>query len=144
MKKLLPFLSIILLAPCWIKPACAQPSAPAGPPQSPGLNLSMELLTDTDGANVDPYVKNLMSDLKKHWLPLASAANQPPLKQQETAIDITIGPGGHIQAMQLEDSTHNTALDKAAWSAAKETTYLPPPAGIKDQTLKLRVHFSVN
>jgi TonB family protein len=143
MKRLLPILSIILLAPCLIKPASAQPSAPAGLPQS-GLNLSLETLSDTNGANLSPYIKTLASDLKKHWLPLANAANQPPLNRQETAIDITIARDGHIQAMQLQDSTHNTALDKAAWNAAKDTTYLPPPAGIKDQTLKLRVHFLVN
>jgi TonB family protein len=144
MKKLLPILSILLLTPCLIKPASSQLPAPASPLQSPGLNLNLDILSDTNGANLSPYIKTLASDLKKHWLPLANTANQPPLKQQETAIDITIAPDGHIQAMQLEDSTHNTALDKAAWSAAKETTYLPPPAGIKDQTLKLRVHFTVN
>lgn len=144
MKKLLPFLSIALLAPCLIKSASAQPSAPASPLQSPGLNLSSEILSDTNGADLSPYMKTLVSGLKTRWLPLANAANQPPLKQQQTAIDITIAPDGHIQAMKLEDSTHTIALDKAAWSAAKETTYLPPPTGIKDQTLKLRIHFMVD
>jgi TonB family protein len=103
------------------------------------------MFSDAGGANIDPYMKNLISDLRKHLLPLANqAANQPPLKQQETIIDITIAPDGHLSAMRLEDSTHDTALDKTAWSATKETTFLPPPPGMKDPNLKLRVHFVVD
>jgi TonB family protein len=46
--------------------------------------------------------------------------------------------------MRLENSTHNTALDKAAWNTAKGMTYLPPPMGMRDANLKVRVHFVVN
>jgi TonB family protein len=143
MKKFLPFLFIVLLTPCLIKPAYAQATAPAVSPQSSDLKLSVEMLSDAGGANnIDPYMKSLISDLKKHWLPLANqAANQPHLRQQETIIGITIAPDGHLLAMHLDDSTHNTALDKAAWGAIKEMTFLPPPPGMQDPNLKLRVHF---
>jgi outer membrane biosynthesis protein TonB len=46
--------------------------------------------------------------------------------------------------MHLANSTQNAALDKAAWNTAKEMTYLPPPAGMRDANLKLRLHFIVN
>jgi TonB family protein len=145
MKRLLRFLSIALLTPCLITPAHAQATAPASWPQSSDLKVGLELLTDTNGVNIDSYVKNLISDLKKHWLPLVKeAANQRPTKPEETTIGFTIGSDGSILAMQLEDSTHNTPFDKAAWSATKGTTYLPPPAGMKDPNLKVRVHFVVN
>jgi TonB family protein len=145
MKKLFRLLSLALLTLCLIKPTFAQATAHALSPQPSNMKLSLDLLSDTNGANLDPYIKDLVSNLRKHWLPLASeAANQPLLEQEETLIDLTIGPDGRLSAMWLENSTHNTALDKAAWNTAKAMTYLPPPAGIKDANLKLRVHFVVN
>jgi TonB family protein len=145
MQKLLRFLSITLLTPFLIPHAHAQATAPTSLPQPSDMKLGVELLTDTNGTYIDPYMKNLISDLRKHWLPLASeAAHHPLVKQEETVLSISIGPDGRILAMQLEGSTHDTALDKAAWNAAKGTSYLPPPMGIKGPDLKLRVHFTVN
>jgi len=145
MKKFLGFLSIALLAPSLIKPAYAQETVHAMPPQTSNMKLGFELLTDTNGKNIGPYMKELSSGLKKHWLALGTEAeNQPLVKQEETVIDLTIAPDGHLSAMRLTNSTQNAALDKAAWNTAKEMTYLPPPAGMKDSNLKLRVHFVVN
>jgi TonB family protein len=145
MKKLLRFLSITLVTPCLIALAYAQATTPANLPQPSGSTVSVELLGDSGGVNIDPYMKNLISELKKHWLPLiAEAANQPLVKPEETLIGFTIAPDGRILAMQLENSIHNIALDKAAWNATKGTSYLPPPTGMKDPDLKLRVHFVVN
>jgi TonB family protein len=144
MKRLLRFVSLTLLTPCLITSAYAQATAPANP-QASNLKVNVELMSDTGGVNVDVYMKNLISDLKKHWVPLATeAANQPLTKQEETLIGFTLAPDGQILSMRLEDSTHDTALDKAAWSATKGTTYLPLPKGMKDPNLKVRVHFVVN
>src|ERR1700730_16722400 len=122
MQKLLRSLSISLLTPFLLTYAQAQALAPASLPQPSDMKLGVELLTDTNGANMDPYMKTLISDLRKHWLPLArEAANHPLVKQEETILSLSIGPDGHILAMQLEGSTHDAALDNAAWSAAKGT-----------------------
>jgi TonB family protein len=143
MKKPLCLLFIALLTPCLMTPTHAQSTAQT--PQPSNLKLNLDLLSDTNGVDLGPYVRILISDLRKHWLPLVKeAANQVPTKQEETIIEFTIAADGSISAMRLEDSTHDTALDKAAWNAAKGTTYLPPPTGLKDPNLKLRVHFIVN
>jgi TonB family protein len=145
MKKFLGFLSIALLAPTLIEPALAQEAVHAMPPQTSNMKLGLELLTDTNGKNIAPYIRELSSGLKKHWLALGTEAeNQPLLKQEETVIDLTIAADGHLSAMRLANSTQNAALDKAAWNTAKEMTYLPPPPGMKDSNLKMRVHFVVN
>jgi TonB family protein len=144
MKKFLSFLSIALLTPSLIKPAYAQETLHVSP-QTSNMKLGVELLTDTNGKNIAPYIKELSSGLKKHWVALATeGANQPALKQEETVIDLTVAPDGHLSAMRLEDSTNNAAVDKAAWNVAKGMTYLPPPTGMRDASLKLRVHFVVN
>jgi len=145
MKKFLGFLSIALLAPSLIKPAYAQETVHAMPPQTSNMKLGFELLTDTNGKDIAPYIKELSSGLKKHWSALGTEAERhQSQKHEEAVIDLTIAPDGHLSAMRLADSTQNAALDKAAWNTAKEMTYLPPPAGIKDSNLKLRVHFVIN
>jgi TonB family protein len=145
MQKLLRFLSINLLTPFLITHAHAQATAHTSLPQPSDMKLGVELLTDTNGTDMAPYMRTLISDLRKHWVPLANeAANHPLVKQEETVLSISIGPDGHIAAMQLEGSTHDTALDKAAWSAAKGTSYLRTPTGIRGPDLKLRVHFTVD
>jgi TonB family protein len=145
MKKLLPFLSVAALVLCSIMPAYSQEAAPAVMPPPSGLSVNVDILSDTNGADLGPYMRTLISDLKKHWLaPAGAATNQPLLKQEDTIIDMTIAPDGHLLAMRVEDSTHDSALDKTAWSAAKETNYVALPAGMNDQNLKLRAHFVVN
>jgi TonB family protein len=145
MKKPLRLLFIALLTPCLITPAYSQATAQTPVPQPSNLRLNLDLLSDTNGVDLGPYVRTLISDLRKHWLPLVEETeNQRPMKQEETIIEFTIAADGGISAMQLKDSTKDTALDKAAWNAAKSTSYLPPPTGMKDSNLKLRVHFIVN
>jgi TonB family protein len=145
MKKFLGFLSVALLAPTLMKPAYAQETGHSKPPQTSNMKLSFEVLTDTNGKNLAPYMKELSSGLKKHWRAVGSEAeNQTLLQQEETVIDLTIAPDGQLWAMRLANSTQNAAVDKAAWHTAKEMTYLPPPTGMKDANLKLRVHFLVN
>jgi len=145
MKRPLCFLSITLLTSCLITPAFAQAAAQEKPLKSSGLKVGVELLTDTNGISVDAYMRTLISNLKERWIPLMTGeANQPLKSQEETVIDFTIAPDGQISAMRMEDSTHDVALEKAAWSATKATSYSPPPAGMREPNLKLRVHFTVN
>ena len=138
--KSLVFLVVMLFAPCLIT-AHAQATAQKAAPQTPVLKLSVGMLSDTGGVDVSPYMKSMVSDLRKSWFRLAvDTANQPLTKKEETTITFGIAPDGTVSAMKLDDSTHNLALDKTAWGAVQATSYLPPPTG----SLKLRVHFVVN
>jgi TonB family protein len=144
MKSLLRFLAVTLLAPCLIQPASAQATAHAVPGQSPDLKLGIDILSDTGGVNLAPYIRNLVSDLKKHWPSQVAQSNQPSPKQQETVITVTIAPNGQLSQMKLENPNHDSALDQAAWNATKTTSFSPPPVGMTDPNLKLQVHFVVD
>jgi TonB family protein len=144
MKSLLRFLPIALLTPCLIQPASAQATAHAVPTQSPDLKLSVDVLSDTGGVNLAPYVRNLVSDLRKHWSSQATQSNQPSPKQQETVLTLTIATNGQLSAMKLETPGGDSALNQAAWNATKTTSFSPPPTGMTDPNLKLRVHFVIN
>ena len=139
--KSLPFLAVILFASCLITAAHAQATAQKAVVQPPVLKLSVDMLSDTGGVNVNSYMKDMISDLRKQWLRLtADTANQPLTKKEETTITFGIAPDGTVSSMALNGSTHNVALDKTAWSAVQATSYLPPPTG----SFKVRVHFVVN
>jgi TonB family protein len=145
MTKLVRFLSHALFTSCFIAPAYSQVAAPEISMHVSGLRVGVDLLSDTGGTNMSPYMKNLISDLKKQWLPLVKdAVDSQSAKPRETILSLTIAPDGQVLAMKLEKASTDTALDKAAWNAAKETSFLPLPSGLKDTDLKLRFHFVVD
>ncbi len=138
MKKLVRFLSVTFLAAISVAPVHGQTMS------QPALKLGVDLLSDTNGTNLGPYMKVLISDIRKRWVSVATQeADQAITKHEEAVISLTIAPDGRVLAMLLEPS-HDVALDRAAWSAVTGTTYAPLPAGMKDADLKLRVHFAVN
>jgi TonB family protein len=145
MKKVLRFLSVGLLAQCLITGAHAQMLAQEQVAQPSGMKVNVELLSDTHGANLDAYMKGIISELRKSWLPLvAGAEKQTPQKQGETTVSFTITPDGRTVAMQLDGTAHDVSLDKAAWSVVKGMQYSSLPVGMEGQSLKVRVHFVVN
>ena len=100
------------------------------------------MLSDTKGVNMQPYMSHLIAELRQRWLPLVPGGQlQPSSDAGETAISITITAAGHLAAMHLDDATHVDALDQAAWTAIKETSYLPLPSEKNIAELKLRLYF---
>jgi len=134
MKKLLCLLALT----CALLQVHAQ--SPASASQSP-----VEVLSDTTGANIMPYIKNMMSDLRARWVSLvAGEAQKSPTRQDETVISFTIAPDGHLLAMKLVSSTHNDAVNRAAWNAIRGATFAATPSGMKDPDLSLRIRFVIN
>ena len=109
----------------------------------PEATISVDLLSDAATATTDTYMRTLIADLRTHWIALSTHEDLRPSapKPGETVIDLTIAPDGHLAAMKIEGTAHQNDLDKAAWAAARDTQYLPPPTGMRDRNLKLRVHF---
>ena len=137
MKKLVRFLSVTFLAAVSIAPVYGQATAQT----QLALKVGVDLLSDTNGANLNPYMKVLLSDVRRRWV---SVMTQVGEQHEEAVISLTIAADGRVLAMHLDGSAHDVALDKAAWGAVSGATYGPLPAGLKDAELRLRVHFVVN
>jgi len=138
MKRQWRSLPAALLTSILMHAAHAQLVAPA----APSTNLSAEVLSDTKGVDLSPYMRSVLSDLKSRWLPLvAEIGHQHFSTPDETAISFTIAPDGKVSSMHLDHPTKNEVFDKTAWSAARSAHYPPLPAGLKDSSLKLRVLF---
>jgi TonB family protein len=111
-----------------------------------GANTGVDVLSDTMGVDFGPYLKRILADIKRTWIPLIPEEARAPLnKQGETLIRFTILPDGRIAAMNLDGSSQDTAIDRAAWGAITGQGQFPPlPASFKGPNLELRIDFLVN
>ena len=122
-------------------------------PSHVGVGTGVDILSDTMGVNFDPYLKKIMRQIYNTWIPLIPEEARPPLnKQGVTQLRITIMPDGrlHIQdgvndGMVLEGSTHDDALNRAAWGSITGVGQFPPlPSEFHGPNLVLRIHYLVN
>lgn len=111
-----------------------------------GLNTGVDILSDTMGVDFNPYLKRIIYEIYHTWLPLIPEEARPPLnKQGETLIRFTILPDGRIGAMTLDGSTHDQAIDRAAWGSITGVGQFPPlPKQFHGPNLELRIHYLVN
>jgi TonB C terminal len=110
------------------------------------INDGVEVLSDTNGVDVNPYMRRVLADIYKNWLPLIPQRAKPPeSKQGEALIRFKIMPDGKIGAMWLDGSTHDDAINRSCWGSITSEGQFPPlPAGLETRPLVLRIHFYVN
>jgi TonB family protein len=114
--------------------------------RSPALGAGPEILSDTQGVNFQPYLGRIMRMIYEQWIPLIPEEARPPLnKHGVTQIRFTINPDGTIAAMHLDGSTHDDALNRAAWGSITGVGQFPPlPKEFHGPNLELRIHYLVN
>lgn len=118
----------------------------SGGSESP-LNFGgVQILSDTQGVNFNPYIRRLLADIYRNWLPLIPEEAKPPLsKEGETLIRFSILPDGRIGGMWLDGSTHDDAINKSAWGSITSEGQFPPlPSQFHGPNLELRIHYYVN
>jgi TonB family protein len=71
---------------------------------------------------------------------------RPPLnKEGSTLIRFTINKDGTVSAMHLDDSTHDQAIDRAAWGSITGVGQMPPlPKNFNGPNLELRIDFIIS
>jgi outer membrane biosynthesis protein TonB len=106
----------------------------------------VEVLSDMQGVNFNPYLRRLIADIYRNWLPLIPEEARPPLsKQGETLVRFTILPDGRIGGMWLDGSTHDDAINRSAWGSITSEGQFPPlPSQFHGPNLELRIHYFVN
>lgn len=105
-----------------------------------------QILSDTQGVDFSRYIARLLADLRRNWLPLIpEECNSPLFKQGITGVRFTIQPNGQITGMNLDYSTHDDAINKAAWGSIKLLgSAAPLPKEFHGPNLELRIEFRVN
>ena len=114
-----------------------------------GTDLGMglpEILSDTQGVNFNPYLQRILREIYDQWIPLIPEEAKPPLRKSGvTQIRFTILPDGNIGTMKIDGSTHDDALNRAAWGSILGVNQFPPlPSQFHGPNLELRIHYLVN
>ena len=110
------------------------------------LGAGVEVLSpNPDNVNLDPYLRRMLQQIRDEWIPLIPEEVEPPLsKTGSTLIRFAILPDGRIGAMHLDGSTHDDALNRAAWGAITGVGQFEPlPPRYHQPNLELRIDFEV-
>jgi outer membrane biosynthesis protein TonB len=113
----------------------------------PSAGAGAQLLSDPMGVDFDPYIKRILILIRNNWIPLIPEECNPPIsKAGTTLIRFRIEKDGTITAngMKLEDSTHDEAIDRAAWGGITSVGQFPPlPKAYPGQSIDLRIQFVI-
>ncbi len=121
-------------------------SGGGGPVTRQNLNTGVDVLSDMQGVNFNPYLRAILQQIYNTWIPLIPEEARPPLnKKGETQIRFMILPDGRVGMMHLDGSTHDDALNRAAWGSITGVGTFPPlPKEFHGPNLELRIHYLVN
>ena len=115
--------------------------------RSSPLNLGgAEILSDTQGVDFNPYLRRVLGDIYRNWLPLIPEEVRPPLsKEGQSFIRFSILPDGSIGEMHLDGSTHDEAINRSCWGSITAEGQFPPlPSQFHGPKLELRIHYIVS
>lgn len=106
----------------------------------------MEVLTDTMGVDFGPYLARVLQEVKANWYRIIPDSAMPPImKKGKLAIEFVILKDGSVSSMQLDASSGDVALDRAAWGGITASNPFPPlPREFRGQNLGLRFYFFYN
>jgi hypothetical protein len=104
-----------------------------------------EILSDTMGVDLTPYLRRVRAYVHGNWLLLMpNEVERPRLKKGMVGIRFTILPDGSI-GMSFDPKSGTASFDKAAWNAIKRQGKFPPlPAEFHGPKLELRFGFFYN
>jgi hypothetical protein len=118
----------------------------SAPSSNTPLQAGAQILSDTMGVDFSAYIRKLLYDTRRNWIPLLPEETEPPImKRGITGIRFSILPDGKIGAMTLETRSGDVAIDHAAWNAiTSEGQYPPLPKAFHGPQLELRIGFYCN
>ena len=128
-------------------PSNGSDNLPANPAmvQHPGAGGGVEILSDQQGVDFNPWLRRWYFETEHTWDPLIpDEVNAPILKQGQCMIRFKVGPDGRVLEMHLEGRSGDTALDRAAWGAITGSNYPPLPREFHGPYLELRAVFLYN
>ena len=76
---------------------------------------SLDVLSDTEGIDFGPYLKEITNEIRENWYHLIP--ENAEMKKGKLAIEFAIKQNGQVAGMKLVASSGDTALDRPAWEA---------------------------
>ena len=118
----------------------------SGQQNSDTAQLPVDVLSDTKGFNVRPYLDRMMQSIKAEWYSRIPEVARSPLKKKgRVSIEFHLMKDGNANEFRLVDTSGDASLDRAALAgvvAARPLAPLPPEFNC--QYAVLRMHFYYN
>jgi TonB family protein len=112
------------------------------------MGNGLEILSDTQGVDFDPYIRRVLDNIRTNWYTLCpESVNAPLRKHGKVKIEFAILPDGKVAGMRLspDGTSGDAALDRAAWGGISLSNPFPPlPSEFHGPYLALRIHFFYN
>ena len=113
-------------------------------PRGPGAVGDARILTDTLGVDFDPYLRRVVSDIRKNWF-----AVMPEIarlgKRGEAMVVFEILRDGEVPRLDLVSASGSEPLDRAALAGVSASVPFPPlPAQFDGPLIRIRVTFLYN
>jgi len=112
----------------------------------PGLQSSVDILSDTMGVDFGPYLKRVVHDVRNNWYAqIPEEALPPTAVVGKVAIQFAILKNGSVSGLQIVGPSGDHALDRAAQGGITGSNPFPPlPSEYGGQALVLRIYFYYN
>jgi len=117
------------------------PEAHPAPSQGP-----VDVLTDTRGVDLSPYINRLRRDVHEHWYKVIPHSTRPPVMKKGTVVlGFRIMKDGKITALHYVASSGDAALDQAAHDGVASSSPVQPlPKEFVCEYVALQFHFYYN
>jgi TonB family protein len=104
--------------------------------------IPMEVLTDTQGVDFTPYIRQLTQTTAKAYL----AATPIPAgnDKRTTILSFSVNREGKLTKLHLDQSSRDGALDRAAWQSVQKLDGFPLPAAFTGPDLSMRLRFETS
>jgi len=129
------------LAQTPVSPMVLAPDSEVNPPSAhPQVNINV--LSDTQGVNLNSYMRALVANLKTTWIAgLEQSKIASPALHGSPRIRLSIQPDGNVSEIHLYGSG-STDLDHVALQAVTQAgPFQPLPEALTSKRLDLEVHF---
>ncbi|HLV85709.1 MAG TPA: TonB family protein [Candidatus Sulfotelmatobacter sp.] len=104
---------------------------------------AVEILSDTHGVDLGPYLKDALEQISRNWYREISQSAET--KKGKLAIEFAINRDGGLAAMKLVAVSGDAELDRAAWAGIRACDpFKPLPEKFDGQSLALRLRFYYN
>jgi TonB family protein len=139
-------------------PLLAQTSVPSSTVNSPAVSAaedtaktaaspaalgSLEILTDTQGINFDPYLSRILHDVKQRWMELIPESART--KRGNVVLELAILKDGSVAGLRMVKTSGEVALDRPAWGSISGSNPFPPlPHEFNGPYIGLRFRYYYN
>jgi TonB family protein len=103
----------------------------------------LDVLSDTQGVDLGPYLKGILTTVRQNWYKLIPESAR--MERGRLAIEFAINKDGQVADMHLAASSGDVALDRPAWGSITNSSPFPAlPAEFKGKHLALRFRYYYN